>query len=88
MLNFYIAVAQHGAEKASFGFSKFKGSCCTASCITRLTRQLSHVIKGDEIACFRVEWELSKLNQYLQIGMKQVKFPLWFYVFFFLTLIM
>ena len=57
MLKFYIAVAQHREEKDYFGFSRFKGSCCTASCITRLTRQLSHVIKGDEIGCFRVEWK-------------------------------
>ena len=67
LLNFSIAAAQHLQKKLALDSQNFKDLVAlhlqsrqakfTLTAITRLARQLPHVIKGDEIASLRDEWK-------------------------------
>ena len=67
LLNFSIAAAQHLQKKLALDSQNFKDLVAlhlqsrqakfTLTVITRLARQLPHVIKGDEIASLRDEWK-------------------------------
>ena len=67
LLNFYIATAQHLQKKLPLDSQNLKDLAAlhpqsrqakfTLKAITRLARQLPHLIKGDEIACLRDEWK-------------------------------
>ena len=67
MVNFYIAAAQHLEKKLHFDSQNLKDLSAlhpqskqpqfTLKTITRLVRQLPHVIKGDEFACICGEWK-------------------------------
>ena len=98
MLTFYIAAAQPLQKKPSLGFQNLKDLVAlhpqsrqakfTLKAITRLARQFPHVIKKMKLLVSVMSGKLSKVNQYHQIGMKQLNFASCIYVFFFfLTLI-
>ena len=97
MLNFYIAAAQHLQKKFPLDSQNLKDLVAlhpqlrqarfTLKAITGLQDSFHVSLKEMKLHVSLMSGKLSKPNQYLQIGMKQVNFPLSFYVFFFVTLI-
>ena len=93
MLNFYIVAAQHLEKKLPLDSQNLKDlvalhlqsrqSRVTLKAITRLARQLPHVIKGDEIACICDELKALQVEPIPLNWYEAGKFSFIFLCFFF-----
>ena len=96
-LNFYIVAAQHLQKKLSLDSQNLKDPVALHPRSRQpkfYLKTVAHGLQDSFHMSFKemklhvsmMSGKLAKVNQYLQIGMKQVNFLSCFYVFFFLTL--